>query len=285
MAERYNGFKKKIAIAMAQNPYITKADIDDLRKRYRNEYSRLMKLKSSAERKISMLATAGSLSEALEMSLRQSMLSPEGIVKAMGDTFEEFFSTADQIHTSQSLIDYIEESIKQEDEQNEDAFNYARSMAEEGLEAEYNPEPYNTRTSNAKFLIRDWWSRVSTPGYSDITKNLPVSILQQVANWKNATIKLIGDENFIDLMQNKMGYHVDAIDGDLDWDTFFGEVYIESEHRYETDSEAASRIGFWMQKASEEAMDYLSEDSDMGDYDEVSQNIIDELDDISMYTW
>ena len=283
MAIRYGNFKEKLAQALTQNPNLTKADVDNLRKRYRSEYNRLLKLQSSADSKMQKIAKLSLTEEKTELLPRRTMLSPQTRAKLLQGTFEEFFERADQIHSSDQLAEYIEESFKQEEEQNDDAFNFAREMAEAGLEDEYNPEPYNAQTSSSMFLVRQWWSRVSTPGYSDITKNLPTSILQQVANWKNATLRLIGPDNFIDLMQNKMGYHVDAIDGDLDWETFFGEVYIESEHRYESDAEAADRISFWMQKATNEAMQYLNEDEDTDDYDEVTQDVIDKLDDISMY--
>lgn len=280
MAQRYSGFKDKLAQALAQNPNLTRSDIDELRKRYRSEYNRLLKLQSSAESKFSTLAKLNTLQEGLP---RKTMLSPETRAKLMEGTFEEFFSRADTLRSTEAVADYIREQMEEEESEQDAAFEIATNMASQVLDYPFSEEPYHTNKSNARTKIDQWFKNIVTKEYTDMGKMLPSSILIQVINWKEATLKLIGPENFVDLMENKMGYHVDALHGDVDIETFFSQVYIEDEHRYETRAEASSRISFWIQQASGEAMDYLNEDQDTGDYDEVTQVVVDALDDVTAF--
>lgn len=146
---------------------------------------------------------------------------------------------------------------------------------------EYSAEPYDMLETEAHRAIAKWWHDILFIREQGYLQNLPNDVLSKVEEWKNATIDAIGEENFVDLIQNRMGYHAEGKAGDIDFTTFFATLYDEAEHRWETDSEVASRIDFWIQQASTEAMSYIPEDSDMGDYDRIVGNIIDYLDEIS----
>lgn len=273
MAQRYSGFKDKLAQALAQNPNLTRSDIDDLRKRYRSEYNRLLKLQSSAESKFSTLAKLNTLQEGLP---RKTMLSPETRAKLMEGTFEEFFTRADQLRSTQAVADYIREQMDEEESEQDAAFDLAVSMANEaGEDYNYSSEPLSLDVTEARFKIDMWWNNVISNPTHGAERVLRPSLLAQLDRWVQATINLIGEKNFVDLMENKMGYENESSHGD-DWETFFFQKYTE------TDDECASRISLWIQKASEVAMDYINEDDDMGDYDEITGDIINELGDLEV---
>lgn len=273
MAQRYNGVKEKVAMAMAQNPNLTKADIEDLKKQYRKEYNRLLKLAGAKEGKITALATLNTKKEMLPV---KSVLDSESRAKLMEGTFEEFFSRADTIHTQQALIDFIEDTFEDEQSDQDAAFEMAVNMANgAGEDYDFSSEPLSLSVTEAEFKIDMWWNNVISNPERGWERVLRPSLLGQLDRWVQATIKLIGPENFVDLMENKMGYENDASHGD-DWETFFFQKYSE------TDEDCVSRISLWMQKATEVAMNYIPEDDDMGDYDEVTYNIIDELNELEI---
>lgn len=276
MATRAKNFKEKLALAMASNPNLTKADIAELRKRYRGEYNRLLKLQASADTKMRQIATTNTKLDALP---RHIMLSPETRSALLEGTFEEFFNRADEIHSVNTLVDFVIDSIEEEQSAQDVAFDLAVSIANGEPSMSFSDEPYYTGVSNAAFKIDMWWNKVITPPDNNYYRVLSPTLLTQLDRWMKATIKLIGEENFIDLLENKMGYSSEAKHGD-DWETFFFQKYDES------DAECISRINLWIQEASNEALSYINEDDDMGDYDEITGDIVDELSDIeALRSW
>lgn len=270
MATNYKNFKEKLSEYLAANPNTTKAQIADIKKKYRSEYTRMIKLAGASDNNLKLLATMNTAETLLP---RKARLDDETKKALFEGTLEEFFTRADAIHSAIEMADFIQEALEEDESQQTEAFEVAQDMASSALDHEYSSEPYDTGKSDAEFTIDMWWSHIldGVPSFEEPHQRLDLTIITQVNRWKEATINMIGPKNFVDLIQNKMGYDFDANHGDLDWESFFTQLYEE------VPGETAQRIDTWLQKATDEALNYLSEDEDMGDYDEITWDIRQEL--------
>lgn len=192
---------------------------------------------------------------------------------------EQFFEMAEQFHSFKDIQNAFEEIA--------DDLGLGDKIPQpfkedSPLEYDYNSDPYEAPQTESDMIIDSWWHDVSYNTLSNKWNSLPVSVYDRIAEWKDATIALIGKDNFADLIERKMNFNVDTKFGDVDFTEFFTVLYDTETHSPESTAEVASRISFWLQQATNEALDYLSEDEDMGAYDEIVGQIIDALDDL---TW
>ena len=167
------------------------------------------------------------------------------------------------------------------------AFETAKEMAEEAFEGDadeeldydYNSEVYHSPNTEAQNEINDWWSKVRENYVSPRAtwERLPASVYSELKTWKEETIKLIGEENFADLLKNRMSYHAECRHGTVDFVEFFTTLYDEDEKRPETLGETTSRISFWIRLATDEAMYYIPEDQDIGSYDEITADLLNRM--------
>lgn len=194
------------------------------------------------------------------------------------DNISDFFEKASAFHSFKDIAD-----VYQQVAEDLGLANKQRQKAKDDspLDYDYNEDPYQAPVSESQMVIDAWWHNVTESAYSGAWNSLPINVYSNLKSWKDATIQLIGEENFADLIENKMSYSVDAKYGTVDYIEFFSTLYDSETKSPETQAEVASRISFWMQQATNYALEYVSEDEDMGDYDEIVGQIIDALDDLS----
>lgn len=153
------------------------------------------------------------------------------------------------------------------------------TKGEEPLGLPYSEEPYHSPNTDAQNRIASWWSNVVKNFVAPLRhwEKLPDEVFVELKTWKEETIKLIGEENFADLIENQMSYKTEKKYGNVDYVDYFTCLYDDEQHRYETMGEVASRISFWLRIASDKALEYIPEDEDAGDYDEIIGDLLNRL--------
>lgn len=221
---------------------------------------------------------------------------------------EDFFERASKLHSVQDIQSawaHIAEDLGivkfdkiTDPDKNEDAFQTALSIIGSKpspqsdvagyLGHDFSQEPYHSPKTEAQNIIDSWWNgiirnQIKSHTFYSRHNPLPTHVLDSLRQWKDATIALIGEDAFADLIQNEMSYNVDSCYGTVDWVEFFETLYDDETKEYESDEEVASRIRFWLDIATSKALEYLAVDDDMGDYDEVASHILESLDDITSW--
>lgn len=196
----------------------------------------------------------------------------------------DFFEKASQLHSIQDIEDAYK-SIAQDlglvksDESKKKAFKTALAIADEELDYEYDSGTYHSSNTDAQNRIKAWWDGVVKNFVNPVRhwEKLPDEVFWELKRWKEETIKLIGEENFADLIENKMSYKVEKKYGTVDYIEYFTSLYDDEQHRYETMGEVASRISFWLRLATDRAIEYIPEDGDIGNYGETMGDILNRL--------
>ena len=196
----------------------------------------------------------------------------------------DFFEKASRLHSIQDIEDAYKSlaqdlGLVKSDESKKKAFKTAVAIADEELDHEYDSGVYHSPNTDAQNRIASWWNNVVKNFVAPLRhwEKLPDEVFVELKTWKEETIKLIGEENFADLIENQMSYKTEKKYGNVDYVDYFTCLYDDEQHRYETMGEVASRISFWLRIASDKALEYIPEDEDAGDYDEIIGDLLNRL--------